>query len=249
MKTIALVLAWGSMSCTVARDVLTFEPDGGAAAPCPTCDSGLLARWRFDEASGTTAAEDIAGHDGTLTGAVTFVPDGVRDGAIQLQGGYVRAGWDLTAQLDSALTIAEWVNSTATNDKFDRYFSSYWWDTISYGSIELDNDQGSGLRCLLYINNNWSTVWSSLPVTPATWQHIACVYDGSQLSVYVNGNVGASTSVTGKIGTTEVLPIAIGASADSSTGEQAQFEGLIDDLRIYGRGLSPSELAALASGS
>ncbi len=228
--------------------------DAAAAGPdataCPTCDQGLIARWKFDETGGTTAVDDVGGHDGTLTGAVAFVPNGARGGAIQLSGGYVRVGWNVTSQITNAITVAEWINTAATSETYARYFASYWYSSQSNGSVELDADSPiGGLRCLLYIDGGWGFVASTPQLTLGTWQHVACVYDGSQLIAYVNGVAGAASPATGNLGTTQVLPIAIGAGIDASSNVQARFAGMIDDVRIYARGLDPIEIAALAAGS
>ena len=47
--------------------------------------ASLIAHWKFDETSGTTAFDSAGIFDGTLQGATTFAPGrGIADGAIQL---------------------------------------------------------------------------------------------------------------------------------------------------------------------
>ncbi len=81
-------------------------------------------------------------------------------------------------------------------------------------------------------------------VVPRTkWTHIAAVYNGSDLRVYVNGQDScASLPASGTLlqGSGDGTPILGGAPIDAGG---SYYEGLIDDLRVYPRALAPEELA------
>jgi hypothetical protein len=232
----------------IAFDAAGDGRSADSPPPCPTCDQGLLAHWRFDEPSGTSVADDIAAHDGDLVGAVTLRPgEGVLGGAIQLQGGFVRVGWDLGPVVSSAVTIAEWVRADSTGQTSNaRYFSNYYYYSADAGLLELDNDAIDGLRCVFHIGGVWRTASSTVQMTPLTWTHIACVYDGSQLMTYLDGVAVGATAGTGPLTSTAAMPLAIGASTDPAMLDENEFVGMLDDLRIYGRALDTSEVAALA---
>src|SRR5262249_52367666 len=71
------------------------------------------------------------------------------------------------------------------------------------------------------------------------WTHVAATYDGSLVRLYVNGNQVSSQSCVGSIITSSgVLRI----GGNSFWGEY--FNGLIDEVRIYNRALSGSEITA-----
>src|SRR5690606_38366046 len=87
---------------------------------------------------------------------------------------------------------------------------------------------------------------------PATflnqWHHIACLATETHLIVYIDGvNVGS-----------DILDDAetFGSSGDNFTigagvmdgGTQHPFSGYIDDVRVYSRGLTPTEMENLGSG-
>src|SRR6267143_636106 len=72
-----------------------------------------------------------------------------------------------------------------------------------------------------------------------TWTHLAVTYDGAMLKLYINGLLVASTPATSQF-TTSTNPLFIG-------GDQTQgqfFNGKIDEVRVYNRGLDASEIQA-----
>ena len=78
---------------------------------------------------------------------------------------------------------------------------------------------------------------SALPAV--TWSHVAVTYDGASLRLYVNGAQVSSRAATGSlVASTGALRI----GGNSVWGEY--FRGRIDELRIYNRSLSASEIAA-----
>ena len=72
-----------------------------------------------------------------------------------------------------------------------------------------------------------------------SWSHVALTYDGATLRLYVNGTQVSSRATTGAIlKTTDPC----GSVATSPYGEY--FQGLIDEVRVYDRALSPAEVRA-----
>lgn len=104
----------------------------------------------------------------------------------------------------------------------------------------------------LTLDNQWSGeilcttgggIWSNTKLQENTWYHLAATYNGSQASLYVNGQLKATYSITGKIGTSD-YPLQIGHFYNRGFGG-GEFNGLIDEIRIYNRGLTSSEIAAI----
>jgi Concanavalin A-like lectin/glucanases superfamily len=71
------------------------------------------------------------------------------------------------------------------------------------------------------------------------WSHLALTYDGATLRLYVNGSQASSRATTGTIRRT-TDPLWIGGN--QPYGEY--FQGLIDQVRVYDRVLSPPEVRA-----
>lgn len=72
-----------------------------------------------------------------------------------------------------------------------------------------------------------------------TWTHLAGTFDGSVFRFYINGQLVA-TSGAGMLGPTTADPFLIGGA-----GTCARFAGLIDEVEIYNRALSTSEIQAI----
>jgi len=87
--------------------------------------------------------------------------------------------------------------------------------------------------------NSGSFYFDTDPISPNAWHMLTRTYDGSTLSAYINGQLvgsqtGPSNSPTG---------ITIGSAGDGLHG----FIGSLDDLYIYDRALSPTEVSTLYS--
>jgi len=77
------------------------------------------------------------------------------------------------------------------------------------------------------------------PVPVGAWTHLAVTYDGSMLRLYVNGVQAGSKAMTGSM-VTSTGALRIGGN--SIWGEY--FQGQIDEIRIYNRALSGTEIQA-----
>ena len=72
-----------------------------------------------------------------------------------------------------------------------------------------------------------------------TWTHLAATYNGNVLALYVNGTQAAQLLVTGAVATS-ASPLKLGGNA--IWGEW--FAGQIDEVRIYNRALTATEIQA-----
>ena len=76
-------------------------------------------------------------------------------------------------------------------------------------------------------------------LTPGVWHHIAGTYDGNEVVLYVDGLEVASAPRSGQIATNNsALNLGNRANADRA------FDGSIDEVRIWDRALTASEIAA-----
>ncbi len=85
----------------------------------------------------------------------------------------------------------------------------------------------------------------------AGWHHAAATYDGSNLSLYIDGALQSSVATSATL-PTNTLPLLIGTTYGSRIGGgntggggsgEERFSGAIDDVRIYNRSLNSSEVA------
>ena len=83
--------------------------------------------------------------------------------------------------------------------------------------------------------DTWARGPSGLPVN--AWSHLAVTYDGTTIRLYVNGTLAASQNLVGS------MPNSAGGlrlGGNNVWGEW--FAGRIDDVRLYNRALSQTEL-------
>jgi hypothetical protein len=229
----------------VAAGAQEIEAAGRGTGP------DLAAWWKFDEASGTQAADASGqGNDGTLRGGPIWV-QGFQGGALQFDGTNDYVAIDNLKYNRSgvpAVTVATWLR---TDQAADQYIISFdrneYWVLVVNGSVAEDGQIG----WLVTTNAGPAGIRSSARVDDGNWHHVAAVFDNGRLAIYVDGSAsGAGTAGTtlGR-GVTRYGFIGTGSLADRFDGAKngaPYFHGALDDLRIYNRALSPTEIAQLA---
>jgi hypothetical protein len=191
---------------------------------------GLVAAYAFNEGTGTTVW-DASGNNntGTLrratwTTAGKFGPALVFNGAAR-----VTVADSPSLRLTTGMTLEAWVKpSTVT---------AAWRDVIYKGNdnyyLEATSDSNGVPGAGGTFGHTLGT--GALPVN--VWTHLAATYDRVAVRLYVNGALVSSLARTAAI-TTSVNPLEIGG--DSIFGQF--FQGVIDEVRIYNRPLSPAEI-------
>lgn len=203
----------------------------------PTSD--LLAHWKFDETSGTVAADSSGNNNHcTLVNNPTRVFPG-RVGPAALQFNSANSQW-VTAPSSvtlnnptKAITISAWVLANDWNS--NRRILQKGNSDNQYRLLA----ESGNLRFHLSGVNTLST---TLPPTGA-WIHIAATWDGSTMFLYTNGVERARLDAGGTINTTGD-PLYI-ATKNNTAPAGDRFNGRLDDVRIYNRALSGAEIATL----
>ncbi|HVN74787.1 MAG TPA: LamG domain-containing protein [Thermoanaerobaculaceae bacterium] len=216
----------------VAGVVLAVGVGIGRAQLQPVCvapPSGMVAWWPGD---GNTL--DIVGGDtGAWVGSPSYATGEVGQAFSFAGASYVQAPSTAALSPAAAITIDAWINTTATNA------TARIVDKITAGGGDgylLDLLRG---RVRLLIDGN--SVTGATTLQPGVTYHVAGTYDGSALTVYVNGVSDGTQAFSGAIPTNS-LPVRIGAD---STGAGNLFRGWIDEVEIFSRALSLSEIQAI----
>lgn len=92
--------------------------------------------------------------------------------------------------------------------------------------------------------SNWSKLIYAKVLPQNEWRHIAFSFDGQKQIIYLDGEEAASVNQPHNVNYIENNPVQIGSYATQS-GATA-FKGKLDNIRIFSRALSPSEVMALA---
>jgi hypothetical protein len=205
-----------------------------AAGPCLSAPTGLVGWWAGD---GNASDSSSSADNGTPVGTVAYSPGKVRS-AFQLAGaGYVEVPNAAPLNLTSALTLEAWVLSGTSQTA--RIVNKITANTVD--GYLLDVVAG---KARLYVGNQTVTGGSLLPV--GVFVHVAGVFDGTSLTVYVNGLNDGSKNVPAMNAPVNTLPLRIGADSAAMN----QWSGLIDEVSLYSRALKPAEVQAIyATGS
>ena len=196
--------------------------------------TGLVARYPFNG-----NANDVSGngHDGTVNGA-TLSTDrfGNANGAYSFDGASNTISLANTSQYNLAepFTVSAWAKYGAGGEG------------ILVGKHVCATPGGFALA--LDAASNPFFMFSSFIVSPTAyndnnWHNFTGIYDGSTATLYVDGNPVAYLSSPTAINTNTNVIIG-NVSGDPNRG-CAYFNGSIDDVRLYNRALSTTEVQAL----
>ncbi len=225
-------------------------------SPPPAVGRPPVAWWKFDDDATDATANS---NDGTVVGEATFEDgkfgkalsldsdDGSPD-RVEIQGITGFAG-------DSGISISAWVNlvsvgsDDATGD--GAIFGSTNANTsLLWINFDADPDTGkpAGERTSLTMNvgdtagNNRVNAPGGL-LSPGTWQHMVGVMDGDTRKVYIDGQLQATlNNAAESVHQTEGQNAWIGGWSGSANMD---FDGMIDDVRVYDYPLSEEKITKL----
>ncbi len=201
--------------------------------------TGLVAHWAFDEGSGTTAIDSSGNNNtGTLTDSPTYTTGQVGSNAL-----------DFTSDFDRVVVADDASLSFGSGD----FSVGFWFNSTFSGSVarlvgDMDGGDGyifytlgSGDVSFQVTSGGNSVVLSSNGLFDGTWHYIAGTRSGSDFSLYVDNQLADSTTngLIGNIDNSNTLRI--GASSASTN----DYDGLIDEVRIYNRSLTSTDVTEL----
>jgi hypothetical protein len=241
---VASAVSSGARPFTPAAHALT----GAAGAELA---SGLIAYWRFDGQPGARVARDSRGdnhctlrrlnpYDASVTG--------VAGHAIHFNGsGYLECGTpEAVEQLGHALTVAGWLN--LDREEHDLRAILAW--QRDQGSQRFGLFFGVAGSKLVLASDVWGRIEAPLGPVAGRWIHVAATRDqNGRKRLFIDGVAVAEDGGHRQALGSGHNPLIIGGHIH--TGGQRkitqQIHGTLDELALYGRALSPDEVAVLAN--
>jgi hypothetical protein len=203
-------------------------------------DPDLVGHWKFDDGSDTTAFDSSGkGNDGTLIGGAQWV-EGQLGGALEFNGQNARVDAPYIPLDSRSFTITMWVNPVLyTGEQI--VFSQVQTNATNTSLHFRIYGPGSGRVRMGFYNNDLDT--SGNTIQENNWYHIAFWYDfeNQNRRIYVNGVQEAEAAATPYLGTS-------GNTVIGSWGTSQWFQGIIDDVRIYTRVLTETEILGVMAG-
>jgi 3',5'-cyclic AMP phosphodiesterase CpdA len=156
------------------------------------------------------------------------LPDIARtqQGVFRSEGnGAVRIDSKDIALPDGPFTVETWARASKFNRRQGLVCKT---EGSEYGIFTNDGT----VHFSVHLNGRYVTAKSDKPVlSTRNWHHIAGVYDGKEVRVYVDGKLIASTPGSGKR-TRNDRPLYVGADVNRSNQPTSHFPGEIDEVRI-----------------
>ncbi len=205
---------------------------------------GLVLHYTFDNDQGSTAIDSSgSGFNGTMHGTTT-AHSPVRGLARHFDGSddYVGVPHNSGCKPTAALTVSAWLNLEDTN----RVQNAVSCTEGSGYSLGYSTSKEALSFAVYRQSGGWATV--DVPghmFSVGEWIHAVGVYTGSSISMYLNGKQIASHPASGSLRYISNQLIVGGEAGHSGPATTMWFQGWIDEVRIYNRGLSSDEVTEL----
>jgi hypothetical protein len=194
--------------------------------------AGPIAHWKLDETEGTIAHDSADDHDGILHGDRVWQPEGGKiGGALQLDGAddYISTPFFLDPAT-GAFSIFAWVKGGAPGQVIVSQVDGMNW-------LLADPSDGNLMTSLS------APAGRSLPkplasesvITDGQWHRVGFVWDGKNRILYVD-DVEVARDTQASLAASQG-GLSIGAGEGLEAG--SFWSGLIDDVRIYDRAVTP----------
>lgn len=235
-----------------------FRTAEAAKMNVPHNSLGLVGYWSFDEDAGTTVPDHSGnGNTGTATNGPTGTT-GQLGRALNFDGSddYVgNSSMNIGLNGLSQISVSAWVkrNSTGSLQSItNKELANGGWDTWNLAInasnnlvFDIANDTHGG----------FPSVAGSTSLTTGVWYHVVATWlqssgGASDFKLYVNGVSESVTLTTNSYNGSFTLkeaakPLGIGVRRNNSGSFLNYFNGSLDDVRIYNRALSASEITRL----
>jgi hypothetical protein len=232
-------VAWDAAGNTRTSPTITVSVANGQGG-------GPVAAYGFNEGSGSTTADSSGnGNTGRINGA-TWTTQGESGTALAYNGSwaYVDIGNGSTLRITGSMTISAWINSAAFPVDDAAIVSKR---TSSNVGFQLDTTVDTGARTVGFKLTSPSGAkmfrYGATALQPNRWYYVTGVYDAAArtVTVYVNGQLDNGTQVGSVASAQQDSPLNVNIGRRAGNSGYA-FNGVIDDVRIYNRALSQSEV-------
>lgn len=226
-----------------ARTQQQIVQDMNGGHPPPGSPVGsALGYWKFDEGYATVA--NNSGNQGSvLNGTLTsmsspatstsgWTQSGEFGKALSFDGtGLVSIPDNNSIDLTGSMSISAWFYASSANE------GSLVAHTASNGGLGWELDSRSGGVVQLFLDNHGGT---SPTYTAGRWNHVVGVYNGSTITVYLNGIPGTPSSYSGNASAVTTR-MGIG-SRDNNGAFNYKFTGKIDEVKVYNYALTADQV-------
>ena len=208
-------------------------------------DVGLVTYVSFDDCT----ADETRG-DPSIVGVVNGNPTcecGVSGKALRLNGitDYMFWGGDVNGEFDTEDFTISLYFKPLSNTGTQTILKKSGEDCSSQSHFAIRYEPNSRRLNVEFVeNSNKIASISGYPLPDGNcWQHVALVRRNTKTILYVNGQLAAEVGASSRVNVRNTGTLTIGQSSCSATDRN--FEGLVDELRVYNRALNKDEISDL----
>jgi len=172
----------------------------------------------------------------------TTVPSSMIGNSVDFDGtdDHILIGNIYTSGITSGeMSISAWINADSLASGYSSIIKKGTGGSVAW-SLDVND---SYVRSHIGTDAGGESNSNSVSLSTGTWYHLMVVADGTNITIYVDGVAGGGEGYDGTIiGSSH--DVAIGVSWE---GSPVYFNGKIDEVKIWERGLSSAEITALAA--
>jgi hypothetical protein len=215
---------------------------------CVPPPSGMVAWYWMDG----NAKDSRGSNDPSATNAISFVAGKDGQGVTFGPGGYIEIP-DSSTLDNQQFTIDAWVQPQGAGPNND-----FWGSVIvekgrsaptGYTNVPIALGWSARQQKFVFTFGDINTdrIVSSSTFPAGQWYHVAATYDGQTFNLYVNGMLEGTMGLVKTIVYDPAIPWTIGSTASHirRVGYPRTFNGVIDEVEIFGRALSQAEIQAI----
>ncbi|GEM_PF-5156699 len=171
--------------------------------------------------------------------------DGKFGDALSFSNNYIVIPDSSSLKPKSAITLEAWIKPSQRNSWTKIISKDYradgsWNNPYASYALAASNDNGKPYFDLT-TNGVISSVIANTALENGKWYHVVGVYNGTNMSIYINGVLENTTAKSGDIDYhAQTSDISIGTRSPYTVSEN--FIGSIDEVNIYNRALTPAEI-------
>ncbi|MGA1847951.1 MAG: LamG-like jellyroll fold domain-containing protein [Thermoplasmatota archaeon] len=256
------ILLNGASNCLIGNNIISncdeptaeFDPDDGGGDDID--DDGPVAHWRFEESSWSGVSGEVrdssGSNHGTLRGSGAPVSDGKIGKAASFSGsGFVDVGSNADVDITGNLSISAWIKTSSSATYLAILDKHHHVSDLPQGK----NERGYSfyltdgkIRLTIYsLEGGQRSAMGFTDLRDGKWHHVAGIWDQKTIRVYSDGKLGELNNWTRKLTSSPAI-VAIGKRSEG-WGGYMNFNGRIDELKLYDRPLSYDEVIDGIDGS
>jgi hypothetical protein len=218
--------------------------------------SGPAAEWSFNESGGQVAHDSVGGIDDRIGGLFKHV-NGVSGSALRFDGEttFISRAYKEVPQTTAGVAVDAWIAVNTYPWNWVPIVEHRREEQAGY-SFGIDSFGHLGLK--VAVAGQWYSLVSKSQLPLKKWTHVAGSYDPAKgIAIYMNGQSVGELPLQGTLSPAEREDLVIGRARDPILPAQwihpkipvrYSYDGILDELRIYGHSLTPDEIVKAYAG-